>query len=156
MNYFSNDDYISDESNSDNSKKKRRRNVREKKYYCTESNKRINRQRFNNFPEILNESKELDLSRDNLRDDLSEDLMMYNDNFEDNIENIENLNNEIERILIDIYNTHIKTDKSKIGLDITKYEKHISTISKNFDKHYNIFILQFLSGKIKELVQVNF
>ncbi len=57
--------------------------------------------------------------------------------------------------MIDIYNNHIKSDKNKNGIDITKYEKHITETSLNFDKHYNIFILQILSEKIKNLVLVN-
>jgi hypothetical protein len=66
------------------------------------------------------------------------------------------MTNEIERILIDIYNNHIKSDKNKTGIDITKYERHITDISFNFDRHYNIFILQILSEKIKLLVHVNY
>ena len=153
MSYFSNDECLSQDSISDNSLKNRRKNLKEKKYYCTESNKRINRNRFNNFPEILNESKELDLSRENRES--SEDFI-YDDNNDENIENIDidNLTNEIERILIDIYNNHIKPEKSKNRIDISNYEKYIEGISLNLDKHYNIFILQILSEKIKELVRV--
>jgi hypothetical protein len=69
---------------------------------------------------------------------------------------VDRLTNEIERILIDIYNNHIKSDKNKNEINITKYEKHITETSLNFDKHYNIFILQILSEKIKNLVLVNY
>lgn len=38
----------------------------------------------------------------------------------------DNLNNEIERILIDIYNSHISANIKKKKLNVEKYEKHVS------------------------------
>ena len=102
---------------------------------------------------MFSESKELDLSGDEERES-SEEFYNYNDSSDDNIQVIDKLTNETERILIDIYNNHIKANKNKNGIDISKYERHISETSLNFDKHYNIFILQILSEKIKLLVQV--
>lgn len=37
----------------------------------------------------------------------------------------DNLTNEIERILIDIYNNHISYETNKKKLDISRYEKHV-------------------------------
>lgn len=128
--------------------------MKEKKNYYTESNKRINRNRSNNFPDILNESKELEISKENIES--SEDIIYDENNIEENIESIDidNLTNEIQKILIDIYNSHIKSETSKNRNQILNYEQYIEGISLNLDKHYNIFILQILSEKIKELVKV--
>jgi len=128
--------------------------LKEKKNYYTESNKRINRNRSNNFPDILNESKELEISKENIES--SEDIIYDENNIEENIESIDidNLTNEIQKILIDIYNSHIKSETSKNRNQILNYEQYIEGISLNLDKHYNIFILQILSEKIKELVKV--
>jgi diaminopimelate epimerase len=113
---------------------------------------------------IFSESKEImDLSNENNREssvsiseeeEESENNNLNDYSTDDNFQIIEKMTNEIERILIDIYNNHIKADKNKTGIDISKYERHISEISSNFDKHYNIFILQILSEKIKLLVHV--
>ena len=147
---YSNEDESSHESFS-NSFRKRRKIIKDKKYNCTEYIKRPNPA----YTYTFTESKELDLSRENNRES-SEEFNNYNDSSDDNLQVIDKLTNEIERILIDIYNNHIKADKNKNGIDISKYERHISETSLNFDKHYNIFILQILSEKIKLLVQVNF
>lgn len=69
---------------------------------------------------------------------------------------IDNLSNEIQKILIDVYNSHINPDKAKNMSQIANHERYIESISINLDKHYNIFILQILSEKIKELVKVIF
>ena len=117
-----------------------------------------NKKRINNnqgYAYTFSESKELDLSNEN-NGESSEEFNNLNDSSEDNFQIIDKMTNEIERILIDIYNNHIKADKFKNGIDISKYERHISETSSNFDKHYNIFILQILSEKIKLLVQVIF
>ena len=52
------------------------------------------------------------------KNEISSDLQMH---YEDN------LNNEIERILIDIYNNHITANKKR-KMDINKYEKHVRLI----------------------------
>lgn len=146
-------DELSGDSVSDSSQRNRRRGLKEKKYYYTESNKRLNRNRFDTFPESLSESKEFNISKENRES--SEDII-YDDNNDDNYENIDidNLSNEIQKILIDIYNTHINPDKAKNRSQIINHERYIESISLNLDKHYNIFILQILSEKIKELVKV--
>ena len=78
--------------------------------------------------------------------------MLYN--LEDNLDNIENLHNEIERILIDIYNNNIKVNQKKSSIDICKYERHITSISVNLDKYYNLRILKIFEEKIKDLIKV--
>ncbi len=150
-NYFYGEDFS--DSNSDNSIRIGRRNLKEKKYYCTESNKKLNRNRFTNFPEILNESKELEKSQENRES--SEDII-FDDNNQENMENIDidELTIEIQKILIDIYNSRINPEKLKNRDNILNHERYIEGICLNLDKHYNIFILQILSEKIKELVKV--
>ena len=153
-NYFHNDDFSQDNV-SGSSQRNRRRGLKEKKYYCTESNKKVDRNRFDNFQESLSESKEFNISKENRES--SEDII-YDDNNEDDIVNIDidNLSNEIQKILIDVYNSHINPDKAKNRSQIANHERYIESISINLDKHYNIFILQILSEKIKELVKVIF
>ncbi len=58
--------------------------------------------------------------------DNSEDLTENYEVSDDLVYNCEdNLTNEIERILIDIYNNHISFETKKKKLDISKYEKHV-------------------------------
>jgi len=86
----------------------------------------------------------------------SREDIVYDDNNDENIENIDidNLTIEIQKILIDIYNSHINPEKAKNRNNNYTYEKYIEGICFNLDRHYNIFILQILSEKIKELVKV--
>lgn len=72
-------------------------------------------------------------------DDISEDAIDTYEMPDELVYNCEdNLTNEIERILIDIYNNHISfTNKKK--LDITKYEKHV-----------RIFFILFLLKKLNK------
>jgi len=90
-----------------------------------------------------------------MQDDDSSGGLMYQ--MEDSgyaLERMENLNNEIERILIDVYNNHIKSDNKIAALDIGKYETHISNISFSLDKYNNLIILQIFEAKIKDLIEV--
>lgn len=58
--------------------------------------------------------------------DNSDDLVENYEVSDDLVYNCEdNLTNEIERILIDIYNNHISFNSKKKKLDISKYEKHV-------------------------------
>ena len=148
MDYYSYEDESENESFSDSFRRKKK--LKEKKYNYNENKQRINQ----GYAYTFSESKELDLSNENNRESSSEEFNNLNDSSDDNFQIIDKMTNEIERILIDIYNNHIKADKNKNGIDISKYEKHISVTSSNFDRHYNIFILQILSEKIKLLVQV--
>ena len=146
INSLSNEKYSSPFSISDNSFRKNRKILKEKIQTRTDNNKNNYKHRFLNFPDSLSESKEFDLSREHIRDSSNE-----NNYSQEN--NNQNLNIEIDKILIDIYNYNIKSEKKK-PLDLTNYEKLIKGISLSFDKHYNVYILYILSEKIKELVQV--
>jgi hypothetical protein len=71
-----------------------------------------------------------DLYRGRLRSlNNSEDLSETYEAPDDLVYNCEdNLTNEIERILIDIYNNHISFETKKKKLDISRYEKHVFVI----------------------------
>ena len=147
----SNDEYISPDNISDNIYRNNRKYLREKDDFPSDKKNNNNPfKKFNNFQDSLDESKELDFSGNHPDEDLS-DEQIYEDN---NLDNIDQLNSEIEIILIDIYNNHINSEKNYKVLDIVPYEKRIEVLSLNFDKDYNIFILQILYEKIKELVRV--
>ena len=81
------------------------------------------------------------------------DVYNIEDNFE-SCEKIENLNNEIEKILNDIYIYHIEDNKHNTSLNIYKYERHISSISDNLDKYSNLILLRAFEEKINQLITV--
>jgi len=143
---------------SDNTNKKIKKIYKEKYYVKTEYIRRVKNLDNNiinnesNF--FFDESKEQDY---NMQDDESSGGLIYQ--MEDNsdaLERMENLNNEIERILIDVYNNHIKSDTKIAAMDIGKYEKHITNISLSLDKYNNLIILQIFEAKIKDLIEVYF
>ena len=83
-----------------------------------------------------------------------------NNNSLDNSNSIEeNFNNEIERILIEIYNKNISIISSGNYNEITKNSSEIEDIEKQIKKYLkrenlktNLLVLKSLSNKIKELV----
>lgn len=118
----------------------------------TEYTKKVKNFQTSDTKFIFDESKETDY---NMQDDESSGGLLYQlEDNSDTLEKMENLNIEIERILIDVYNNHIKSDKKVSTLDISKYERHITNISMNLDKYNNLIILQIFEEKIKDLIEV--
>lgn len=145
--YFSIDS-ISDNSNNGNINKIK---INERNYLKTEYLRKNKTFQVKDAKFIFDESREIDL---NMQDhDLSRGLI-YNLDENDSFEKMENLDNDIERILIDIYNNHIKSDKKKTSLDISKYERYITSLSLSLDKYNNLIILQIFEEKIKDLIEV--
>lgn len=99
----------------------------------------------------FDESQEIEM---NIHDDYSSRGLIYNIDENNSFEKMENFNNDIEKILIDVYNSHIKSDKANKALDISKYEGHITSLSLSSDYYYNLVILQIFEEKIKELIEV--
>jgi hypothetical protein len=149
------DQYFSVDSASENSdeiNKNLKKNYKEKYYLKTEYTKKVKNFQTNDTKFIFDESKETDC---NMQDDESSGGLLYQlEDNSDTLEKMENLNIEIERILIDVYNNHIKSDKKVSTLDINKYERHITNISMNLDKYNNLIILQIFEEKIKDLIEV--
>jgi len=149
------DQYFSVDSASENSdeiNKNLKKNYKEKYYLKTEYTKKVKNFQTNDTKFIFDESKETDC---NMQDDESSGGLLYQlEDNSDTLEKMENLNIEIERILIDVYNNHIKSDKKVSTLDISKYERHITNISMNLDKYNNLIILQIFEEKIKDLIEV--
>lgn len=152
-NYF-NGDEDSHEFIVDDSFKTRRKKYKEnKKVFLSKSNKETSRINSNNFSKVLKDSKEFDLRKVNGE---SFEDMIYYDNNEDNLEciDIDKLADEIQKIVFDIYNSHLTAEKENNRKTLQNYQKYIEKISLNLDRQYNIFILQILSEKIKEMIKV--
>ncbi len=149
------DQYFSVDSASEHSDQLSRnlkKRYKEKYYLKTEYTKKVKNFQTSDTKFIFDESKETDY---NMQDDESSGGLLYQlEDNSDTLEKMENLNIEIERILIDVYNNHIKSDKKVINLDISKYEMHITNISMNLDKYNNLIILQIFEEKIKDLIEV--
>jgi len=151
------DQYFSVDSASEDSynmNKKMKIIYKKKNYLKNENEKKV--KNFQTFESkfVFDESKETDY---NMQDDDSSGGLIYQlDDNSDTLEKMENLNIEIERILIDVYNNHIKSDKKVNSFDIAKYEKHITSLSVNLDKYNNLIILQIFEEKIKDLIEVRF
>jgi len=74
---------------------------------------------------------------------------------------LKTLNNEIEQILVDIYNSHINvgsvssTGSAGTKFDISKYERHInSLIMRTENNSYTHYLLEVLIEKIHERIRV--
>ena len=81
---------------------------------------------FKNYRQRGGENESLNSSQDHLNNanELTNEITNeISDSLSHNCE--DNLNNEIERILIDIYNNHITLTNKRRTLDISKYEKHV-------------------------------
>lgn len=92
------------------------------------------------------EMKSLDNSEDMAENyEVSDDLVY---NCEDN------LTNEIERILIDIYNNHISFNSKKKKLDISKYEKHVR-IHHLIMKNINFYDLFYFRSNSSQKLSIN-
>lgn len=67
------------------------------------------------------------------------------------LDNLKTLNNEIDQILVDIYNNH-HTDNHT---DLSKYERHInSLITRTENNSYTHYLLEVLIEKIHERIKV--
>ena len=85
-----------------------------------------------------------------------------NNNSMENSNSIEeNFNNEIERILIEIYNKNISLISSGNSSDISKNSGEIQDIEKQIKKYLkrenlktNLLVLKSLGNKIKELIGI--
>lgn len=83
-----------------------------------------------------------------------------NNSFENSLTVEENFNTEIERILIDIYNSNIslissknENDRNKKKYDLEEVERQIKKFLVQENTKTNLLILKCLSTKIKELVE---
>ena len=111
----------------------------DEEYESSDSNCSIRNNKRRELLEGLEETSELPENLKNIYKaemkslDNSEDMAENYEVSDDLVYNCEdNLTNEIERILIDIYNNHISFNTKKKKLDISKYEKHVRLFYNRF------------------------
>ena len=131
---------------------------------CSDSSDFSYRSRENkrkNYKELMKaEEDDLDYLKRKEVGLFSSDEEENNNSIDNNNASEENYNNEIERILIEIYNKNISLISSGSYIDIEKNKYEIEEIEKQIKKYLkkknfktNLLVLKCLSNKIKELVE---
>ena len=114
-----------------------------------------------NYKKLMNaEEEELEYLKRSDVGLFSSDEEENNNSVDNNNTSEENYNNEIERILIEIYNKNISLISSGSYIDIEKNKYELEDIEKQIKKYLkkknfktNLLVLKCLSKKIKELVE---